>query len=186
MVFDPLASDVVDRLAEPFVSCTVPKILVPDLKVTDPVGTPDVLDVTVAVNVTDWPTVDGFSEEVKAVFVAAFPTTWEIAGDVLVALLASPLYTTVIVCVPTVRVETLRVAAPPLNVCVPNVAAPFLKVTVPVGVPPEADVTVAVKVTPCPKFEGLPLDVTVAVVLYLLTVSVSVAEVLGENVAFPE
>jgi hypothetical protein len=85
IVSDPFASEVVDRLAEPFTSCTVPNGFVPDLKVTDPVGTPDVLDVTVAVNVTDWPTVDGFCEDVNDKLVAALFTTCDRAGDVLEA-----------------------------------------------------------------------------------------------------
>jgi hypothetical protein len=88
-------------------------------------------------------------------------------------------------CVPTVSPEDARDAVPPLRFCVPNVAFPFLKVTVPPGVPPEADVTLAVNVTLCPKLDGFALDVTVDVVAYLLTVSVSVADVLVRNVASP-
>ena len=48
----------------------------------------------------------------------------------------------------------------------------ILNCTVPVGVPlpGETTLTVAVNVTGCPKTEGLVLDVTVVVVLALLTV----------------
>jgi hypothetical protein len=87
--------------------------------------------------------------------------------------------------VPTVSVETVRVLVP-VNVWVPSVAPPFLKVTVPEIAWPEGDETVAVKVTLWPKADGLPLDVTVAVVLYLFTVSLNFGEVLGENLVSPE
>jgi len=60
-------------------------------------------------------------------------------------------------------------------------------VTVPVGVPVpgEVAVTVAVKVTDCPKIEGLVPDVTVDVVLALLTVCVKFDEVLALKLESP-
>jgi hypothetical protein len=150
IVCEPVVSDDVITLALPPLRVVVPNTMAPDLNVTEPVGVPDVDEVTAAVNVTAVPDVEGFCEDVNVVLVAPFVTTWDIADDVLPALLASPLYTTVIVRMPTASAESVSVAVPPLNVCVPNVAAPFLKTTVPVGVGPEAEVTVAVKVTACP------------------------------------
>src|SRR5207245_2538226 len=56
-------------LLAPF-SLPVPSVNVPSLNVTVPVGVPPVL-VTVAVNVTDWPTFEGFVLEATAVVVVA-------------------------------------------------------------------------------------------------------------------
>jgi len=54
------------RLAVPETRLTVPRTVVPSLKITEPAGSgqPVTLKLwlTVAVNVTDWPTVDGFAE----------------------------------------------------------------------------------------------------------------------------
>jgi hypothetical protein len=74
----------------------------------------------------------------------------------------------------------------PVNVWVASVVPPLLKVTVPEIAWPENDVTVEVKVTLWPKVDGLPLDVTVAVVLYRFTVSLNFGEVLDENLVSPE
>ena len=74
--------------------------------------------------------------------------------------------------VPTERLLVEKVATPlPLRVPVPRVVAPSEKVTLPVGVPAPGAVTltVAVKVTDCPITEGLREEVTVVVVLALLT-----------------
>jgi hypothetical protein len=57
---------------EPF-NIADPKVIAPSLKVTVPVGVPDPADgVTVAANVTVWPQIEGFSEEVSVVEVTAF------------------------------------------------------------------------------------------------------------------
>jgi hypothetical protein len=45
-------------------------IVLPCLKITDPVGVGPDAAVTVAVKVTDWPTIDGFSEDSIDVVVA--------------------------------------------------------------------------------------------------------------------
>ena len=66
-------------------------VFVPDLKITVPVGVPDVEGVTVAVKVTDWPAEDGLSDDINEVLVAAFVTTWDTGDDGLVASFASPL-----------------------------------------------------------------------------------------------
>jgi hypothetical protein len=81
----------------------------------------------------------------------------------------------------TDNVAVLKVATPePFSVPVPRVAAPSLKVTVPVGVLVAGNTaaTVAVNVTDCPNTLGVPDVATVVVVLALLTVCVSTAEVL--------
>jgi hypothetical protein len=49
---EPLGSDEVVTLALPLLSAMVPNTVVPDLKVTVPVGVPVVDDATVAVKVT--------------------------------------------------------------------------------------------------------------------------------------
>jgi hypothetical protein len=113
IVSEPTASVVVDILAAPPTSAADPNALLPDLKVIDPVGTADVLEVTVAVNVTNWLAVDGFNEEDSDVLVAVLLTTCDNTGEVLVAWLASPLYITVMLCVPTVSAELARDAVPP-------------------------------------------------------------------------
>jgi len=83
-------------------------------------------------------------------------------------------------CVPTDRLEVVRVALPPDRLAVPRVDAPSRKVTVPVGVPAAGAtaLTVAVNVTACPNKDGLTEEVTVVVLLPLLTVWVIAAEVL--------
>ena len=65
------------------VRVTVPSVTVPFLKVMLPVGTPVVADFTVAVNVTEVPTLDGFLEETTVVVVPALVTVCVNAGDVL-------------------------------------------------------------------------------------------------------
>jgi hypothetical protein len=185
IVSDPFASVVVEILATPPTNVAAPSALVPDLNVTDPVGTPEVVAVTVALNVTDCPAVDGFCDELSNVLVPVLFTTCDTAAEVLAAWPVSPLYTTVMLCVPTVSADVASDAAPPAKFCVPNVAVPFLNVTVPVGVPPELDVTVALNVTLCPKLEGFALDATVVAVVYLFTVSVKIADVLARNVVSP-
>ena len=49
----------------------VPRVFAPSRKVTVPVMVPAVVELTVAVKVTEAPTVEGLSEEVRAVEVAA-------------------------------------------------------------------------------------------------------------------
>ena len=55
----PTGNVVVTRVAVPAASVPVPNIAVPFLNVTTPVGVGPMDAVTVAVNVTDWPEVDG-------------------------------------------------------------------------------------------------------------------------------
>jgi hypothetical protein len=81
----------------------------------------------------------------------------------------------VIECDPAVSVDELNVALPLLSVPVPNVVLPSLNVTVPVAA---EGVTVAVNVTEEPYVDGFAEDVSETVVLALLTVWVSVEEML--------
>ena len=73
-------------------SVPVPSEIVPSLKVTVPLGVPEVAGLTVAVNVTDCPDTEGFAEETSVVDVAAaLPLmVWVSTGEVLPVKLASP------------------------------------------------------------------------------------------------
>jgi predicted small secreted protein len=121
---------------------------------------------TLAVKVTDCPTFDGFSDEVKAVVVVALLTTWLTAFDVLPGKFESPPYTALIASVPAGSVEVLKLAEPPLNAPVPSTVVPFMNETVSPsgGGAPRLEVTVAVKVTACPYVDGFGEDVSVVVV----------------------
>lgn len=64
----PMASEDVVKVATPLeLSATVPIDALPSRKVTAPVGVPLAVLVSVAVNVTDWPTTEGLSEEASVV-----------------------------------------------------------------------------------------------------------------------
>lgn len=68
----PALSAEVLTAAAPALSVPVPKSVTPSLKVTVPLGTPvaGAAAETIAVNVTDCPVVDGFSELTRLVVVA--------------------------------------------------------------------------------------------------------------------
>jgi hypothetical protein len=89
---DPAVSELVMNVAcaLPF-RAPLPIWVVPSKKFTVPEGVPPEL-VTAAVNVTDWPTVEGLAEDVTVVVVAAAAalTCTETALDVLAAKLVSP------------------------------------------------------------------------------------------------
>jgi hypothetical protein len=70
----------------------VPSVVLPSLKVTVPVAA---LGVTVAVNVTEDPNVEGLLDEVTAVELDAWFTVWVKPDDVLPANILSPPYTAV-------------------------------------------------------------------------------------------
>ena len=78
-------------------------------------------------------------------------------------------------CDPPASVEVLYVAVPPLIVPVPSTVLPSMNVTVPVAV---VGVTVAVNVIEEPNTDGFADEASVTVVFALLTVWVSVDEVL--------
>lgn len=114
-------------------------------------------------------------------------TVWINEADVLPALVASPPYTAVMLCAPTVRVDVASDPVPPLRVTVPSVAVPFRIVTLPLGIAPPgvSAVTETVKATDCPNAEGFAPEAIATEVEYLLTVSVSKAEVLVAKFVSP-
>ncbi len=90
---DPTANDDVLKVAVPLVSETLPKDVVPSMKVTLPVGIPAPGEAaeTVAVKVTDCPNTEGFAAAVTLLVVAALLTTCVKAGlDVLPPKFAAP------------------------------------------------------------------------------------------------
>ena len=90
MLWTPADNAVVAKVAcpEPF-NTPDPKVIAPSLNVTVPVGVPDPADgVTVAVNVTVWPQIEGFSEEVSVVEVAAFAELGVVLRNIVTLLLS--------------------------------------------------------------------------------------------------
>jgi hypothetical protein len=85
----PAGRVVVANVATPPPNALVPRVVVPFLKVTEPVGVPVTAGVTVAVNVTDAPTVDGFKLDVTVVVVFCWTVCVRMA-DVLPVLFESP------------------------------------------------------------------------------------------------
>ena len=79
--------------ALPLTNVTVPSELAPSLNVTVPVGTPAAggTGLTVAVNVTACPVVEGFGVEVRLVLVFRRFTAWVTTGEVLPRKLGLPL-----------------------------------------------------------------------------------------------
>jgi len=75
----PTGSVEVVRVASPALNVPVPRTVVPSMNVTvSPlVGSP-ALEVTFAVNITDCPALDGFSEEVSVVVVGVRMKPWAI------------------------------------------------------------------------------------------------------------
>ena len=90
----PAARAEVVNVATPPLSVPEPIGLPPSRNVTDPVGVPvpGATAVTVAVNVTDWPKTEGFSDEVTAVAVLPLLTTcgFPVIEPVLPLKVASP------------------------------------------------------------------------------------------------
>src|SRR5690348_15284457 len=105
MLCTPTASALVAHCAAPALSATLEQPAIatpPSLNEADPVGA---LPVTVAVKVTDWPCVEGFSELASAVVVAVAPppppkltcTSIELA-DALTTWMLTPVVLSVYVC----------------------------------------------------------------------------------------
>jgi hypothetical protein len=139
------------RVARLPLSVAVPSVCDPERKVTDPVAAPPYWLVTVAVNVTDWPVLAGFSDDEREVIVVAMFTFWLSGPDVLPLKLPEAWYAAVIECVPDASNDVESDALPLARVALPSVVEVevSVKMTVPVGVP-EAELTAAVKVTACP------------------------------------
>ncbi len=91
MLWEPTVSDDVLKEAVPLVSETLPRDVVPSLKITLPVAAPAPggWAETVALNVTDCPKKEGFGTAVTLVVVAALLTTSAKVLDVLAAKLVS-------------------------------------------------------------------------------------------------
>ena len=81
----PLERVEIAKVARPLLRVAVPSVTAPSVKVTEPVGVPEPGDfaLTVAVNVTCCPLVDGFLDEVRAVVVDDWLTVWVNPGDAL-------------------------------------------------------------------------------------------------------
>jgi hypothetical protein len=80
----PTGKVVVVKVATPPDNAWVPMVVPPlRMKFTYPVGVAPMDGVTVAVNVTEAPYVDGFSEEVSAVVVVGGFTTWRRGAEVV-------------------------------------------------------------------------------------------------------
>jgi len=118
------------------------------------------------VKVTLTPATDGLAELDSAVVLVALLTTCDKVVLVEPLLVASPLYTALMLCVATLRLLVAQVAVrilpEPVSAATAQPAievVPSLKFTVPVGAVP---LTVAVKVTLVPAVEGvneLPIPV---------------------------
>src|SRR2546426_9171331 len=87
-------SDEVRKVACPPVSVPVPSVVALSLNVTVPVGVPAPGDtaLTVAVNVTDTPNVDGFNDELTVVVLLAWLTVCVRSAEVLLLKLTSLVY----------------------------------------------------------------------------------------------
>lgn len=70
----PLMANVQLKVAVPFTNATVTGLFRLMVKVTAPVGIPPNCPVTTAVYVTIWPTVEGLSDELRAVSVPCIVT----------------------------------------------------------------------------------------------------------------
>lgn len=156
MLCAPSLRLVVEIVAVPFaLTVELPTCAVPSMKVTLPVGVPEVAGATLAVNVR-FPFVE---LELRDVEVFAFCTTWFIADDVAPLKSAFPLYAAVMPFVPTGKFASASVATPLLSGELPSVVDPFEKVTVPVSVPAAVEVTVAVSVTDWLKLDGFAEEI---------------------------
>jgi len=89
MLWDPLLRVEVLKLASPFAKLRDPSAVPPSMNVTDPVGVV-VGEVTVAVNFTACPVLEGFSEETMTVDEVAWSTTCVSAEDLLFRCAVSP------------------------------------------------------------------------------------------------
>jgi hypothetical protein len=138
----PVVRVEVERLAVLPESVTVPSVTPPDLNVTVPVGLP--LVVTVAVNSTASPTIEGFRLETTVVVLEYLLTTSFSAGDVLAVLFTSPTYLAVMERFPDVLKETLMLACPFTRVAEPSAVPLDSKFTVPLAAPRYWLVTVTV------------------------------------------
>jgi hypothetical protein len=149
MECEPTVRDDVVKVALPPASGAVPRVAALFLNVTSsPSGGAMEPALTVAVKVTDCPSLLGFNEDVTTVVVADLLTVCVSTADVLVRNAASPGYLALIESVPAGSAVVVNVALPLVNVPVPKVAEPFVKVMVsPSAGVPWLELTAAVNVT---------------------------------------
>src|SRR5438093_7705715 len=115
----------VAHVATPAASACAPQPVIelaPSLKFTVPLGVPapGAVAFTVAVNVTDWPNTDGLADELRLVDVLAWFTVCVSTALVLVVKFVSPLQTTVMLWLPTLKAEVAQVAEPAASACAPQ------------------------------------------------------------------
>ena len=170
MLWLPPVSTVVVNVAEVPAMVPVPSVAAPSLNVTVPVAPA----VTVAVKVTEFPKVEGSSELVRLVALAARFTVCVSAADVLLLKFESPPYTAVMLWLPPVRAAVENVAVVPEIVLNASVVEPSLKVTEPVA----PGVTAAVKETILPYIEGFTELVRLVELAAVLIVWVRAVDVL--------
>lgn len=129
MVWDPALSAELVSIAVPFLIVPVPRIVEPSRNVMVPVTFAG----SVAVKVTDWPTVEGLADEVSVTAGAAFVTIW-VVFPVAGLLFVSPPYEAVMGSVPTGRLVVVMTTVPVVGFTgpLPNVTPPLVIVTVPV------------------------------------------------------
>ena len=150
------SSVTVDKVVEPSRNCTVPVATAP-------------LPVTLAVNVTDCPAAEGFTDDVSAVVLAALLTVCVRVADVLPSQFTPPLYVALKLWLPTARLLSVNLAVPELVGLDPSTTLPSRKVTVPVGTEFVA-VTVAVRVTAWLKTDGFGEEVSAVLVVAWFTI----------------
>jgi hypothetical protein len=174
------------KVAVPDFKATVPIVLLPSSKATEPVGVPPAV-LTVAVRTTGWLNSEAFVDALRLVVVLTGFTVWATAAELLGAESKPPTKFATTLCVPAASVEITSVAwcVVALTPTLPNVVIPSMNVTGAVGLPPYAGVTVAVNVTACPPLEGFGVDASVVVVEARLTVTLMAVEVLPIKVVFP-
>ena len=74
--------------------------------------------------VTDWPQTEGLTDGATAVVLASWLTTWAGPSELPPLKLVSPLYWTMIVCVPAAKAEVVNEAEPSTRVSVSMAVAP--------------------------------------------------------------
>jgi len=158
----PAVSVAVVNVATSLSITPVPKVVGPSKKIIVPVA----IVVRVAVKVTDWPKVEGLSDDVRATAGDAF-VTFCVVEPVAGLLFESPGYVAVMGSLPTGKTVVVIVTVPVVELTgpLPSVAPPLVTVTVPV-VPGGKVVVIA---TGLPKTLG-PDVVTEIVGVALLTV----------------
>src|ERR1700689_3241362 len=102
MLCDPTASvDVVNvAVSVGLLTVVVAMIVLPSLNFTVPSGLPPNWPATVAVNLTDWFLVDGFTDDVTTIVMLALFTVWVNVADLLVTSFPLPPYVAVMEFVP--------------------------------------------------------------------------------------